>query len=229
MFPFIRTQVRTPPPLGRSPRSGAVIIDIKSLNFSNSRVIGNQNVTRFQNPNELPTGTEEHGNELIGLSFDVLLLSFALHGETLARPLVACEKSHGDGAYFEDISSDSHPPSSNQSPAPSLSIRSISRGSNSASSTTAIIVSVPSVKGKLTKPCFDGIQVWADDTSQLFERISGGVPDKTEGSKAPSMIGSRFFAQRLGSTSTEDSVVDVTRNELVVQLLVQEGKCFKIS
>ena len=95
-------------------------------------------------------------------------------------------------------------------------------------------VDVPSIYVQLCKPVLDGLQLWADDLSQMIEKSMASSPspgDSGNSSKDPSLIGSRFFAKtRRSQDSGTDSasVVSAQRTnantETIVKLYVSDGE-----
>ncbi|TFY83716.1 hypothetical protein EWM64_g299 [Hericium alpestre] len=69
-------------------------------------------------------------------------------------------------------------------------------------------VDIPFVQVSLTKSTFDGLQFWADDVSQLVERLLAPINDETEGtsSQSPSLIGSKYFAKGSRTGSKDNSM-----------------------
>jgi autophagy-related protein 2 len=99
--------------------------------------------------------------------------------------------------------------------------------------TVVLTIDVPSIHAEISKSLLDGLQLWADDVSQLVERKFGGGgetdTDKAE-SRNPSLIGSRFFAQsrRYGNKSSEESGNGFSDppevpSEAVIKVAVSEG------
>jgi autophagy-related protein 2 len=101
--------------------------------------------------------------------------------------------------------------------------------------TTVVTLDIPSVHIEMSKPLFDGLQLWADDVSQLVERIFGGAGGDTDTERAesrnPSLIGSRFFAKsrRYGSRSSQGSNTGFNDahaeapSETVIKIVITEG------
>jgi len=107
------------------------------------------------------------------------------------------------------------------------------------SSTTA--VQLPLLQVRLTKPIFDGLQLFADDLGQWSAARAAGSPTPTEIERGPRggdgrILGSAYFGasrQRGGSESSDDlsrtagsltggKTVEVRLSELMVDLLVDE-------
>jgi len=94
-----------------------------------------------------------------------------------------------------------------------------------------IAADVPSVHVLLQKPIFDGLQLWADDVSQFFERVLASPAVTQPPSRNPSLIGSRFFADTR-TTGSKDSSTGTSgilqesktpNSETVLKVVVSEG------
>lgn len=104
-------------------------------------------------------------------------------------------------------------------------------------SALAITLDIPSVHVELSKPILDGLQLWADDVTQLMGvALSDSAVWESDTEKAasadPSLIGSRYFAQRTGSqvSGTESGGGSVSggtqlasNNETAVKVTVSRG------
>jgi autophagy-related protein 2 len=91
----------------------------------------------------------------------------------------------------------------------------------------------------MSKSLLDGLQLWADDVSQLMERTFGSICDtdtERAESRNPSLIGSRFFAKsrRYGSKSSEASSTGFNEacaeapSETVIKFAFSEGSVVQI-
>lgn len=85
----------------------------------------------------------------------------------------------------------------------------------------ALSADIPAIHVDLSKTHIDGLQYFADDITQFFERMSGLVATHLNVSQEPSMIGSRFFAKSRGG-SLNSSIVETS--ETVVKLDITEGE-----
>lgn len=75
----------------------------------------------------------------------------------------------------------------------------------------------------------DGLQLWADDVSQLMERTFGEVPRSQRNSRETSIVGSNFFVKsRSGSDSeTTTDLGSEQVSETIVKVTVSRG-AFKV-
>ena len=103
---------------------------------------------------------------------------------------------------------------------------------NSYAITVATIIALPSVNVELTKPDFDGLQLWADDVSRLLDESS-----RTSASTSPdaeratdqdeSLIGSRYFSKPRRTLSSTETRAEKHQNdeisEVVIKLSVAKG------
>ena len=116
------------------------------------------------------------------------------------------------------------------SPAVSISVnKTASKSRQQKQGTLVITMDISSVHVNLNKPLLDGLQYWADDVSQLAERIFGDKP-KDSGSERglsrnSSLLGSHYFAQSSGGSESEFSPKPPGEgaSETVVKLSVSEG------
>ena len=109
---------------------------------------------------------------------------------------------------------------------------------NSYTTTVATIITLPSVIVELTKPDFDGLQLWADDVSRLLE-ASSRSPASASGDaecatdQGTNLIGSRYFSRPRRTLSSTETRTDSQQNEeiseVVVKLSVAKGASFHVS
>jgi autophagy-related protein 2 len=96
-----------------------------------------------------------------------------------------------------------------------------------------LAVEVPSVYACVDKDLADGLQIWADDLSQLVARTCGADGQSEPArSQDTSLIGSRFFAKarNRGSQSTSTTTTSLntavpsqSSGEVVVKVILAEG------
>ena len=226
---MLRIQLRCPPPQRRMPRSGAVILDLHGIELSTTT---DQKVTaRFDVP---PAVSQQQKDTLLAICCRRIVVASTVFGDPIAHVIM----SLGSLSFKDDIG-DLQPAMS----VPPLPLR-IAVGQSqstptsafglSRTTTIAMTVGVPSVHVAISKALLDGIQLWADDVSQLVERTFGTSVGDTDTEKAesrnPSLIGSRFFAKsrRYGRSSEESSIVSSetrtqTTSETVIKVTVTEG------
>ena len=106
------------------PRSGAVILDISTLKLNFGQLGLPQYTTRFQ---EILEVSEGQSNELLYLTFERVLFSYAALGESKARALLSLESTHTHSSELDskNVLNGPHfvPPTVSQ--ASSISIRSL--------------------------------------------------------------------------------------------------------
>ncbi|KAI0807392.1 hypothetical protein C8Q74DRAFT_59220 [Fomes fomentarius] len=228
-IPALRAEVRTPPPVGRSSRAGAVILDIHDLRLTPGAAPDQEvaRTARFGAAEELygaDSSSQSSGqdNLLLGATWKRIVVSHSLVDETKARAIISLGPLAQRGADQSAQFGVGTPPareSSNQSLWPQLVVRkSVAPSQPSTSpgvSSTTVSVDLPSINAELSKPLLDGLQLWADDLAQLME-VAFAEPPGSEtgteraGSGQSSLIGSRYFAR----TSTIGSGTDSGRTSL---------------
>lgn len=237
---MIRLQARCPPPRLRPPRSGAFIVDLHGIRLHSGSVPERKPAARFSNPSVL--SSPPHPQELSGrtplLTADCqrLVIAVSLVREEHASTIVSLGPLSNEIADTARFDAGASPGMVHATPLP---IR-ISVGRSeapSAISTVAVTADVPSVHVNLSKSLLDGLQLWADDVSQLVEATFGGSSGDTDTERAdsrnPSLIGSRFFAKSKGhgsKSSVESSSLNPeTRSETVVKTMLSEGSRVPVS
>ena len=102
----------------------------------------------------------------------------------------------------------------------------------------SLLVRIPSTHVTLKKPALDGLQLWADDVSQWAERLGNGKASGSsthaDVSRTTSMLGSRYFGQRAGSGSSDNtsafqSSTKPHGSEFVVKAIFNKGISFSDS
>ncbi|KAI0670368.1 hypothetical protein C8Q78DRAFT_1035864 [Trametes maxima] len=249
-LPAIRAEVRVPPPLQRPPRSGAVILDIHGLCLSPGRAPerGGGSTARFGTAEDLygagPVGhgSRDDDNILLGATWKRIVVAHSLVGENRARAILSLgplTTQESQSAYFGAGTSPAHDiPSHNLQPQLILSRANASSAGLGTVTSTAVSLDIPSVHVELSKPLIDGLQLWADDITQLMEAaFAEPAPSEagTEraGSVASSMIGSRYFARSSTMGSAPDSGVtslaatmrvrQEPRSETAIKVMVTEA------
>ncbi|KAH8107055.1 hypothetical protein BXZ70DRAFT_271252 [Cristinia sonorae] len=223
-IPIIRLQIRTPPPPSSSSRSGALVIDIHSFQLCPGEPATEKPpATRFSEPvDEVginPDSADSAGHILVTASLRRIVVAYCPVRSTSAVTLVSLGTPATNPAtpiqekefLDTDVPTSSHTQNttritvSKSDPMPKRS------PTLSSFITTAITVEVPSVFVHISKPQLDGLQLWADDLTQLAQRAFSeplGANDdnvnERPSSNDPSMIGSRFFANMQRSRSGHD-------------------------
>jgi autophagy-related protein 2 len=255
---MIRLQVRCPPPPLRTPRSGAVIIDLHGVSLTNGARSEQIPSTRFANVAFSPSPPASRAQGLSGsvalLTADCQRVVFAssLLEEEIASVMLSLGSLSSMDETVPDSSRFGSSPSFpvTKSTALPLPLRMLVNRIESAnkpssghptSGTVVVTIDIPSVYADVSKPLLDGLQLWADDVSQLVERIFGVAGETTDTERAesrtPSLIGSRFFAKsrRYGSKSSVESSAGLSGppadmpSESVVKIAVSEGSVIKFS
>ncbi|KAJ3557004.1 hypothetical protein NM688_g1710 [Phlebia brevispora] len=246
--PTIRVEARASPHLPAVRRSGALILDIHDLRIHPGDPPPVKHTARFATQDEdfdterLPVIRQDVEAALLFGECERVVFAYSPAGESRANVFF----SLGSDAIEEEPKAFSRGWSgSPRSPPPPVAhptvrlrpqftvSRSTSKPSPTASELTTLTVTldVPSIYVRLCKPALDGLQLWADDLSLMIERCLGSSSPETEGngSKNPSLIGSRFFAKtRRSQDSGTDSasVVSAQRTtastETIVKLLVAD-------
>ncbi|KAI0647065.1 hypothetical protein C8Q79DRAFT_1009211 [Trametes meyenii] len=223
-FPAIRAEVRVPPPVQRSSRSGAVVFDVHGLCLSLGRAPERGgSTTRFGTAEDLygadPAGrrAREEDNILLGATCKRIVISHSLVGGNKARAILSLgplTTQESQSAYFgagttppaRDV------PSHTLQPQLVLSRTDVSSVAVGSVTSTAISFDIPSVHVELSKPLIDGLQFWADDLTQLMEAAfaepaASETGTERAGNSESSMIGSRYFARSSTMGSAPDSGV----------------------
>ncbi|THH20691.1 hypothetical protein EW146_g715 [Bondarzewia mesenterica] len=207
-FPMVRMEVRCPPPLSRSPRSGAFILDIHGITLSTLPLTSvSQPSARFAGINVTasppPTNRSKANTTLLlAAEWRRVVMASSLVGEEKARVFLSLGSLSASPEPVEDDQhSRSRSPGLVSRPA-SLTVvrtRPSTRPSGGSRETGALVVSadIPSVHINLSKPVLDGLQLWADDVQQITEQsmaaFSGDNDTEKASSQNPSLIGSKFF------------------------------------
>jgi autophagy-related protein 2 len=245
---MIRLEVRCPPPQNAAgPRSGSLVIDVHDIQFSPGAHFENKKSTaRFTEdfvqgrPNvQAPSGGI---NPLFWLELGRVVVAYAFSGETKANmivsvgPFPSSQTSKLASSQFGTRPSSMETVSSAPSRFPSIIVSQTSRSRFSSDSPrpfgTVVAVDVPCVYANLTKPLVDGLQLWADDMTQLLDRIfweqSKDCDMDNPNSRNSSILGSRFFVKsRSGSGSeTASSLNNDHVGETILKISVSEGTRF---
>ena len=251
-LPALRVEIRVAPPPNKASRSGAVVFDIHDVRLYPG-IAPPQDVSptaRFGSAEEAydvdpaRQRTSSRDNILLGASWKRIVVSCALHGESKAQPILSLgslgSQDSEPGAHF-GVGTPPARETAGQSPRPQLVVRSTSSGiqspTNASPTSTTVTIDLPSIYVELSKPIVDGLQLWADDLTQLMDRAFSepGVsdPPSKAGSGDSSLIGSRYFARSstVGS-STESGATSLantmrpkqeSRGETAVKIAVTEG------
>ncbi|TBU50794.1 hypothetical protein BD309DRAFT_907025 [Dichomitus squalens] len=251
ILPALRVEIRTPPPPDRSPRAGALVVDIHDLRLCPGAAV-QQDVAptaRFGTAEDLygnDTSSQRRrarDNVVLGASWKRIVVACSVVGESKARAIL----SLGSLAYREG---DQAPqfgvgtPPTRESGARSLRPEVVVSQTTAVSqqdghqsvNKTAVSVDLPSIHVELSKPLIDSLQLWADDLTQLAEAAFAGRPGPDTGTQRgsgdSSLIGSRYFARAstVGS-STESGSASLAntirakpeqRSETAVKLAITE-------
>lgn len=220
---MVRIQMRGAPHHSQSPRSGAVILDVHDLEFlPGGHRDGRVKAPKIVAEDLYSLGTsadqerENEGSILLAAACQRIVVSYALVREGRATAIVSLgpiflEEREEQGTPFGPGS-----PSVMEVAAPPVRPRIyISRYTPPiqiytapSAATLSISLDIPSVHVELSKVLLDGLQLWADDLTQLMEVLSRDPAVWESGtekahSRESSLIGSRFFAKtRMGSQAS---------------------------
>ncbi|KAI0748137.1 hypothetical protein C8Q80DRAFT_1120684 [Daedaleopsis nitida] len=261
LLPAVRIEIRTPPPAGRLPRSGAVIVDIHDLRLSPGAAPEQDiaRTARFGTAEELYGAdsagrSSEQDNVVLGASWKRIVIASSLVGESKARAILSLgplsQRETDQAAHFGVGTSPTR--ESGHTLRPQLVVRKAAATSTSTPSvsvsSTAVSVDLPSIHVELSKPILDGLQLWADDLTQLAEAAFAESPGSDigthrAGSGDSSLIGSRYFARAStvgsgtasGGTSLANTIrarqeprsetaVKIAITEAVLRLLAPRGE-----
>jgi autophagy-related protein 2 len=245
-IPVVRIEVRTPPPLKYKPRSGAIVLDIHDLRvFPGDQSHLTQKATaRFSDAEYHISGEafpQHNPSQLLFANWQRLTFSYQPVNESKAQMILSLGLLSVDAT--SNIESDSlsvgSPPTRgviNQRARPQLMVSKtlLKQVTSSELTKTVLAVDIPSVHLHLGKREIDGLQLWADDFTQLVERAmkpTANAPE-TDNQSDPSLIGSRFFnktkrSQGSETDSTASTVMAPTANassETNVKITVSEGR-----
>ncbi|KAH9946106.1 uncharacterized protein BXZ73DRAFT_86295 [Epithele typhae] len=242
-LPALRVEIRTPPPKTKDPRSGAVVLDIHDLRLSPGSPPEQDSgpKARFGTAEEIfnadasgpkPDGL---GSVLLGASWQRIVVAYVPLNASKARTLLSLgslsNSSGGDEAGFGVGSPPAREPST-PGLRPQLIVSRVGLGPLAAS------IDIPSIHVELSKPTIDGLQLWADDLTQLTEAAfseqpGSGANSQKGGSGDSSLIGSRYFARastvgsgtESGATSLANTIraKKEPRSETAVKIAVTEA------
>ncbi|KAG5650892.1 hypothetical protein H0H81_010636 [Sphagnurus paluster] len=225
VFEMIRIQIRCPPPPQRSPRSGALVIDLRDIKVYTSPKP--QKSTRFT-PAESQNRSHTHPPQE----------TFVL-GAEFGRLVVACSPVHESSAKSMISVGPLAPTSDNlnihqveNSLQPRLSVTKSNPITPELDTISALRVEIPSVVVEISKAILDSLQYWADDITQVIDKSFRGEPrgdnedasTEKAGSRDTSLIGSRFFAKsRSGSGSALSVAPEDSHSETVVKVSISDA------
>ncbi|OCH92227.1 hypothetical protein OBBRIDRAFT_869049 [Obba rivulosa] len=245
-FSAIRAEVRVPPPPSRTPRSGALILDIHDLCLSpgQATVKTDEPRARFRQvddpafPEAYDTqSAEDVGTPLLTAGWKRIVLAHSLVGEEKAYTFVAlCADGLGghstEGAHLGSDAPAISPDSQSQRALRVTRSSPATVRSGLRSSPLVVALDISSVLVELSKPVLDGLQIWADDIAQFVEHITSEISSSKDTapsvSAQTSMIGSRYFARGSGSTASGSlgasniHTQPQSSSETVIKLGIQE-------
>ncbi|KAI0797999.1 hypothetical protein C8Q75DRAFT_709658 [Abortiporus biennis] len=235
-LPMIRMQIRGCPPIGSQPRSGAVIVDIHELSIHpGGNTPSEDDVSlRFAEPQDMPLSYEHARELLLSANFKRINIAYCPVPSSKATSLLSLGSLSNPEAGLADGGIAFQPPSGDtrtkQSPTPHISVSKSLPSKSPTLSTIAVTIDIPSVYVNLSKPVIDGLQLWADDLTQLLERAFSPV-EVGDTSRDTSLIGSRYFVQSKqsrGSANSTDrgSIISGpsdAKTETIVKIIVSEA------
>ncbi|THH26562.1 hypothetical protein EUX98_g7623 [Antrodiella citrinella] len=243
---MVRVQIRaTPPPLS-PPRSGGLVIDIHGLLLNPGEPTQERKTsTRFVEAADMlaspPAVAESAGHVLMTGSLQRIVIAYCPVSSLSARALLSVGTLRADELVTpaeQGLGLDVEAPRLSSPVTPRITVSKsdpMPKRTPTSSNfvTTAVAIELPSVFLHLSKPQLDGLQLWADDLSQLVERAFSPLYDDDDAterrsSKDPSLIGSRFFTKsqrsRIGAVASSTVSTDPsgTTSETIVKVSVNK-------
>ncbi|KDQ60992.1 hypothetical protein JAAARDRAFT_31991 [Jaapia argillacea MUCL 33604] len=252
----VRLEIRCPPLHPQWRRSGSLVVDCHDLSLVFGAVPAPSQSASNQRPRFVETATSApvtpssgtKGNELAYIEWRRMIVAYAGVGQAQAIAIVslgdlggsAVDRLGSESAFVLGGTSPPTAPSHGIVQCPNIRVAHTSLPTRHPSSkipTLVISASIPSVYVNLSKPVLDGMQLWADDISQFFDRLSNCGETDTEkaGSRDASLIGSRYFARQGSSGASSRTSAGVlggkavqnpersTGGEVVVKLNLSEA------
>ncbi|KAJ3517183.1 hypothetical protein NLJ89_g671 [Agrocybe chaxingu] len=221
-LPIVRLYLSCPPPPQCDRRSGIIVVGLHDINVDlGPPPTPTKPPVRFstEEPSQAPDVDISDESEVLRVAFRRAVVGCSMVGSTMAKIFASV------GALVDEDFAEKHN-SFEQSPPPLRPCIRVTkppaRGPN-APSITALSVDIPSMHVDISKAQFDALQYWADDVTQLLDRLSGKVSEETEpaDSRDTSLIGSRFFAKSRAGSGLSNSTRESA--ESVVKLTVAES------
>ncbi|KZT09510.1 uncharacterized protein LAESUDRAFT_756466 [Laetiporus sulphureus 93-53] len=218
-FPAIRVEIRGPPPRNHEPRSGAVVIDVHDLRLSLGRPLQNDQSGQTQfRPVELDSdginrAADDLNDVLLCADWGRALIAYAPRSGSTAHSILSFSPLPAEGTQEGDVCFGAETPHAEivekHSRPHFRLLRPAATARPPSISAVALALDIPSVHVELRKPILDGLQLWADDLTQLVEAVledstSYEIDTDVAESKDASLIGSHFFA-RSRSAGSEKS------------------------
>ena len=218
ILPVLRVEIRVPPPPRKSSRSGALVVDLHDLHlFPGGKPEPDPAPTaRFSTAEEIYGPEASHNlrkeqDTLLGASWKRIVIAYASSGESKAHAILSLGPlaASGHQGYQFGVGTPPTRDETSQSIRPQLVV-SCTAGVPGATSPTAVAIDLPSIHVELSKSAIDGLQLWADDLTQLAElafaeQHGSDARTKKAGSGDSSLIGSRYFARTNTAGSGTDS------------------------
>lgn len=233
---LIRMEVHTPPPRGKQPRSGTLILDFHSTRyFSGSDDTSSYKSTRFKKASDSKEDTEEwsQADNRDSHLFEIrrLVIAYNNIGKTRAPCLISLGPIR-DPDVYTDYPADLPPL------LPHVLFRLASSDPMaSRSQPSSLFVNIPSVHAVIDKERLDDLQLWADDISQWAETfgkesMSGATTRVT--SRNTSVVGSRYFLQQTQSRGTGSDLLgsaplSSVKSEMITKASLSEGEVRPVS
>ena len=211
---MIRLQIQCPPPPGCLPRSGALLIDCHEIKITTGPMPPTRRQgTRFAVPDPSESTALPDETPLMEVEFQRLLVACSpIHHHTASfvlsfGPLHSGDQDTGDA---QSMGMGETLPSLQ----PHLSITKLTLRSKESSSVTMLSFNIPFVQVDVFKPVLDGLQVWADDVSQLIDRTFNGDGDNGQSNNLDRLATKTRITKR---SSSGDRV------EMVVKIVISDG------
>jgi autophagy-related protein 2 len=224
---MIRVHVRCPPPPGKQPRSGAVIVDLHGLAF---RTHPPDSAPTHEGASEPDANTRfDHNTSREQEEYDVFS-SVNISKVYILNCPVGDRKATAVGYMTKTSHTSTMPADGTNTRDLMIKLHTI-KASGVIRTRTVITVDAPAIFASLSKSHIDSLQFFADDLTQLFARLNLPSGSQTPVSYEGSIIGSRFFAKygsRSGSITQSERQAAKIDSETVVKIRLMQGICASI-
>ncbi|PPR03614.1 hypothetical protein CVT24_007729 [Panaeolus cyanescens] len=223
--PLVRLSLRSPPPANCTVRSGYVIADLHGIRVSSGNVTPSHPRARFLDPSSSNQEDEIGGGDVVlNAECSRIVASCAPARSHVASAFLSIGSLSEPLAYKPDRQDIHEMELPNAPLKPRVSIIKPGKSIHKTKPIQAFSIDIPAIHAELSKPQFDALQYWADDTAQYLERISGkrrADDEITEtASQDTSMVGSKFFARSKTGSSLSNSAAE--SGELIIKTTITE-------
>ncbi|KAL1747537.1 hypothetical protein HDZ31DRAFT_31736 [Schizophyllum fasciatum] len=192
-LPLVRAHVRCPPPPGKQPRSGTLVLDLHDVGLANHNNSRQAPGARFATSTEVSPPLDA----FVGAQCRRILV-----GTTYARDSRSADMEGGDEGQLALC--------------PRISFGKAESGRS------VLTVDIPSAHIHTTKSSVDGLQYLADDITQYLERMLGSK-DEVATDAGSMIGSDFFAAGSKTTTSTTDRTPGGASSEFVVKLNISEA------